>query len=175
MSSPPVLVGFVLLFSFICMFCKSLFVLLSVFLWPLFCLSFDIRVLITPLYLHSSYHRICNYSNLTGVTCGEGTAYPPGVPSLPSVFSGVHVTRALVFFVVFCRSMFFLLFFFVWLLCCLPFFVWLLCCLSFFVWLLCCLPFFVWLLCCLPFFVWLLCCLSFFDLRLWYFQTFLFV
>ena len=31
------------------MFCRSLFFLLSCFLWPLYCLSFDIRILIAPL------------------------------------------------------------------------------------------------------------------------------
>jgi hypothetical protein len=38
------------IFSFMCIFCRSLFVHLSVFFWPLCCLSFfDLRVLITPL------------------------------------------------------------------------------------------------------------------------------
>ena len=38
------------IFSFICMFCRSLFVLLYFFVWPLCCLFFfDIRILITPL------------------------------------------------------------------------------------------------------------------------------
>ena len=32
-----------------CMFCRSLFVLLSFFFWPLCCLSFDLRILITHL------------------------------------------------------------------------------------------------------------------------------
>jgi hypothetical protein len=36
------------IFSFLCMFCRSLFVLLC-FFWPLCCLSFDIRILIAPL------------------------------------------------------------------------------------------------------------------------------
>jgi hypothetical protein len=45
MSSTPV-------FSFICMFCRSIFVLLSFFLWPLCCLSFfDLRVLMTPMFI----------------------------------------------------------------------------------------------------------------------------
>jgi hypothetical protein len=35
------------IFSFICMFCRSLFVLLSFFFWPLYCLFFDWRLLIT--------------------------------------------------------------------------------------------------------------------------------
>ena len=38
------------IFSFTCMFCRSLFVLLHFFFWPLCCLFFfDIRILITPL------------------------------------------------------------------------------------------------------------------------------
>ena len=38
------------IFSFICMFCRSLFVLFYFFFWPLCCLFFfDIRFLITPL------------------------------------------------------------------------------------------------------------------------------
>jgi hypothetical protein len=37
------------IFSFICMFCGSLFVLLYFFFWPLCCLFFDIRFLIAPL------------------------------------------------------------------------------------------------------------------------------
>ena len=38
------------IFSFICMICRSLFVLLYFFFWPLCCLFFfDIRILITPL------------------------------------------------------------------------------------------------------------------------------
>ena len=37
------------IFSFMCMFYRSLFVLLYLFFWPLCCLFFDIRILITPL------------------------------------------------------------------------------------------------------------------------------
>ena len=35
--------------SFMCMFCRSLFVLLAFFFWPLCCLFFDLRILINPL------------------------------------------------------------------------------------------------------------------------------
>ena len=42
------------IFSFMCMFCGSLFVLLYFFFWPLCCLSFDLRILITPLVSSSS-------------------------------------------------------------------------------------------------------------------------
>jgi hypothetical protein len=27
-----------------------------------------------------TYHRVCNYSNTTGATSGEGTAYHSGAP-----------------------------------------------------------------------------------------------
>jgi hypothetical protein len=37
------------IFSFMCIFCRSLFVLLSFFFWPLCGLFFDLRILITPL------------------------------------------------------------------------------------------------------------------------------
>ena len=38
------------IFSYMCMFCRSLFVILSFFFWPLCCLSFfDLRILITTL------------------------------------------------------------------------------------------------------------------------------
>ena len=48
---PLFLVGFILIdLYFMCMLCRSLFVLLCFFFWPLFCLLFfDIRILIPPL------------------------------------------------------------------------------------------------------------------------------
>jgi hypothetical protein len=52
MHSPRFLVGFVLLnLLFIVVFCRTLFFVLSFFLWPLiYCLSFfNLRLLITPL------------------------------------------------------------------------------------------------------------------------------
>ena len=54
-AHPRFLVGFV--FSFICMFCRSLFVLLYFFFGPLCCLFFFyIQILITPLvFSNSSY------------------------------------------------------------------------------------------------------------------------
>ena len=54
-----ILVGFVLLdLSFMCMFCRSLFVVLYFSFWPLCCLFFfDLRILVTPLVsANSSYH-----------------------------------------------------------------------------------------------------------------------
>ena len=47
------------IFSFICMFCRSLFVLLYFFFWPLCCLFFfDIRFLIALWYLQTLLHPI---------------------------------------------------------------------------------------------------------------------
>ena len=42
---------------FCVMFCRSLYVLLSFFFWPLCCLSFDLRILITPLVSSNSSSR----------------------------------------------------------------------------------------------------------------------
>jgi hypothetical protein len=54
------------IFSFICMFCRSLFVLLYFFFWPLCCLFFfDIRILITPLV--SFGHCVVCSSSLYGL------------------------------------------------------------------------------------------------------------
>ena len=55
------------------------------------------------------HHQVCNYSNTTGATSGEGTAYPSGATEFTPVFSGVLVTRSLVFYVLFLR-LFFVLF-----------------------------------------------------------------
>ena len=52
LSSPPILSGVrvVTRSLLVCvMFCRSFFVLLSFFIWSLFCLSFDLRILIIPL------------------------------------------------------------------------------------------------------------------------------
>jgi hypothetical protein len=61
------------IFSFICMFCRSLFVLLYFFFWPLCCLFFfDIRILIAPLVsLNSSYYyiKICEKLTLYTLQC----------------------------------------------------------------------------------------------------------
>ena len=63
LSSPP---GFswgscYSIFSFICMFCRSLFVRLYFFFWPLCCLFFfDIRILIAPLVSSNSSFICCN-------------------------------------------------------------------------------------------------------------------
>ena len=53
--------------------------------------------------------------------CGAGTDDHSRASEFTSFFSGVHVARSLVFWVMFCRSLYVLLSFFVWSLCCLPF------------------------------------------------------
>jgi len=62
LSSPRFLVGLCyLIFSFMCMFCWSLFVLLYFFFWPLCCLFFfDIRILITLLVSSNSSCQLCS-------------------------------------------------------------------------------------------------------------------
>ena len=59
------------IFSFICMFCRSLFVLLYFFFWPLCCLFFfDIWILITPLVsLSSSLIAVESEFLSTKLTC----------------------------------------------------------------------------------------------------------
>ena len=54
------------IFSFICMFCRSLFVLLYFFFWPLCCLFFfDIRILITSLwYLQALLMKPVDYFSI---------------------------------------------------------------------------------------------------------------
>ena len=69
-----------------------------------------------------SYHRVCNKSNTMGVTRGAGTAYLSGVPEFTPGFSGLRVTRSLLFCVMFCGSLFVFLSFLFWPLCCLSFF-----------------------------------------------------
>ena len=61
-------VGFVLIFSFTCMFCKSLFVPLSFFFCPLRCLFYDLRILINPLV--SSNYSYSSVNNLVEI-CDE--------------------------------------------------------------------------------------------------------
>jgi hypothetical protein len=67
-------------FSFICMFCRSLFVLLSFFFWPLCCLLFfDLRIMITPLvsskssYLNLSVYIEYNLSTIVFRYCRDWT------------------------------------------------------------------------------------------------------
>ena len=46
------------MFSFMCMFCRSLFALLYFFLWPLCGQFFDLRILITPLVSSNSFYTV---------------------------------------------------------------------------------------------------------------------
>jgi hypothetical protein len=57
-SSPSVFIGVrVTQYLVFCVaFCRLLFALLSVFIWPLLCLSFDLRLLITLLVFFKSDH-----------------------------------------------------------------------------------------------------------------------
>jgi hypothetical protein len=62
LSSPPG--SCYSIFSFICMFCRSLFVLLSFFFWPLCCLFFfDLRILIAPLVSSNSSYSFFLYKS----------------------------------------------------------------------------------------------------------------
>ena len=104
------------IFSFICMFCRSLFVLLYFFFWPLCCLSDS------PCYLMTINHTCNSIAILRAIctVCSFTTSdYPfwyfqtcllymdvllptrPEHLSSPLVFSGVRVTRSLVLSVCF--------------------------------------------------------------------------
>ena len=48
-----------------------------------------------------TYHRVCRKSITTGATSGAGTAYTSEEPKFSPDFSGVRVTRSLVFCVIF--------------------------------------------------------------------------
>ena len=55
--------------SFMCMSCRSLFVLLYFFFWPLCCLSFfDLRILITPLGSSNSFYNKTMMKNVKMAT-----------------------------------------------------------------------------------------------------------
>ena len=55
-GAPEFTPSFYPIFSLMCMFCKSIFVLLYFFFWPLCCLSFDLRILtISLVSSNSSY------------------------------------------------------------------------------------------------------------------------
>ena len=54
-------------------------------------------------------HWVCRKSITTDATSGAGTAYPSEEPKFSPDFSGVRVTRSLVFCVMFCTSLFVLL------------------------------------------------------------------
>ena len=53
------------IFRFMCMFCRSLFVLLPLFFWPLCCLFFfDVRILITSLISSNSSYRSSKHNRV---------------------------------------------------------------------------------------------------------------
>ena len=69
-------------------------------IYGLICVTKDYEyipfVVITIRSFHQSvmtFHQVCNNSS----TCGTGTAYPSGTSEFTSVFSGVRVSRSLVF------------------------------------------------------------------------------
>jgi hypothetical protein len=69
-----------------------------------------------------TYHWVCNQINMTGATCGAGTAYPSGVPEFTPGFQRGSCYLIFSFMCIFWRSLFVLLYFFFWSLCCLFFF-----------------------------------------------------
>jgi hypothetical protein len=83
------------IFSFMCKFCRSLFVLLYFFFWSLYCLFFDIRILITPLVSsNSSYktlHRKLKMEQYLKTMLGSSL--------LLFVMSGIHVLLMLFAFI----------------------------------------------------------------------------
>ena len=70
----------------------------------------------------TTYYRVCNQINATGVTSGTGTVYPSGAPEVTPGFQWGSCYSIFSFICMFCRSQFVLLYFFFWPLCCLFFF-----------------------------------------------------
>ena len=56
------------IFSFMGNVCRSLFVLLSFNFWPLCCLSYDLRILITPLVISNSSYKQYKYAGHSFIT-----------------------------------------------------------------------------------------------------------
>jgi hypothetical protein len=106
MSSPTI-------FSFMCMFCTSLFVLLYFFFWPLCCLCFfDLWILITLLLsLNSSYTILTRATRWVPLVEKEPHTLHEYLSS-PTVFSAILVVSPFVFCVFFddhCLTVLFLL------------------------------------------------------------------
>ena len=85
------------IFSFICLFRRSLFVILYFFVWLLCCLFFDIRILITSLlYLQTlpiidkNLTGLDYISNTVSVTLKTGNAYLLRAPFSPGFWCGRH-------------------------------------------------------------------------------------
>ena len=68
LSSSPVFSGgwCYSILSLMCMFCRSLFFLLYFFFWPLYCLSFELRILIIPLVSSNSSYKSDYYTERKG-------------------------------------------------------------------------------------------------------------
>ena len=91
-----------------------MFVLLYFFVWPLYCLSFDLRILITPLVSSNFLNNIMSQAKrleelLVEQECLTIPGHPNPPPPPPGFFRRFRVARSLVFCVVFCRSFIFLL------------------------------------------------------------------
>ena len=70
----------------------------------------------------TTYYRVCNQINATGVTSGAGTAHSSGAHEVTPGFLCGSCNLIFSFICMLCRSLFVLLYFFFWPLCCLFFF-----------------------------------------------------
>ena len=61
------------------------------------------------LYSFMTYRRVCFKRNPTGAFKRAGTAHPSGTPEFTTGFSSIRVAQYLVFYVMFCRSLFIIL------------------------------------------------------------------
>lgn len=53
-----------------------------------------------------TYHKLCNMNKTICATSETGSVYPSGVPEFSPSFIGVDVAQSVVFWLVFCRSLF---------------------------------------------------------------------
>ena len=92
------------IFSFICMFCRSLFVLLYFFFWPCCLFFFDIWILITPLVSsNSSVTCFWNYAFATSFITKASDAFPSWRLLVLPVCVGVCVVSRFCSCFVFCH------------------------------------------------------------------------
>lgn len=76
------------------MFCGPLFILLNFFFSPLYCLSFNLRLLIWPL-ASSTFHCIVNNNSILNKTLPSCTSIPKSsVLAVPVQYDDVDVDRA---------------------------------------------------------------------------------
>ena len=82
------------------MFCRSLFVLLSFFFWPLCCLSFDLRIPITPLVSSNVFLQqsswilfITDFSNMFIKKDETAKRYCPKLSFIKKCFDTIHLGR----------------------------------------------------------------------------------